>query len=118
MVQEEMNFKGVSYLELWQRLCSVDRNFLCNFGRRYHEEQFSEIMNLDQWFKRKCRLKAFLIWSSDSPFVQRSVNIRAILVEGIMRNNFVKLFEFGRVIQEEMLFKRFLNWSSGGPPVQ
>ena len=35
-----------------------------------------------------------------------------------MRNNSVKLFEFGRVNQEEMLFKRFLNWSSGGPPVR
>ena len=91
MVQEEMLFKGVSYLELWQPLCSVDRNYLCNFGRRYHEEQFCEIiLNLDQWFRRKCRLKVFLIWSSDSPFGQRSVTICAILVEGIMRNNSVK----------------------------
>ena len=39
MVQEEMHFKGVSYLELWQPLCSVDRNFLCNFGSRYHKER-------------------------------------------------------------------------------
>ena len=60
--------------------------------RRYPEEQFCEIMNLDQWFRRKCRLKVFLIWSSDSPFVQRSVTICAIMVEGIMRNNSVKLF--------------------------
>ena len=37
-------------------------------------------------------LKAFLIWSSGSPFVQGSVTICAILVEGIMRNNSVKLF--------------------------
>ena len=35
-----------------------------------------------------------------------------------MRNNFVKLFEFGSVVQEEILFKRFLIWSSGGPPVR
>ena len=56
----------------------VDRNHLCNFGRRYHEEQFCEIiLNLDQWFRRRCRLKVFLIWSSDSPFVQRSVFICA-----------------------------------------
>ena len=26
--------------------------------------------------------------------------------------------EFGPVVQEEMLFKKFLIWSSGGPPVQ
>ena len=62
-------------------------------GRRYHEEQFCEIiLNLDQWFRRKCCLKVFLIWISDSPFVQQSVTISAILVEGIMRNNSVKLF--------------------------
>ena len=34
----------------------------------------------------------FLIWSSDSPFVQLSKTIFAILVEGIMRSNSVKLF--------------------------
>ena len=30
---------------------------LCNFGRRHHEEQFCEIFNLDQWFRRQCHLK-------------------------------------------------------------
>ena len=29
-----------SYLELWQPLCSVELNNLCNFGRVHHEEQF------------------------------------------------------------------------------
>ena len=33
-----------------------------------------------------------------------------------MRNNCVKLFEFGPVVQ--MSFKKILIWSSGGPPVQ
>ena len=50
------------------------------------------ILNLDQWFSRKCCLKAFLIWSSGSPVFQQSVTICAILVEIIMRNNSVKLF--------------------------
>ena len=27
VVQEEMLFKDISYLELWQPLCSMDRNF-------------------------------------------------------------------------------------------
>ena len=27
-------------------------------------------------------------------------------------------FEFGLVVQEEMLFERFLIWGSGGPPVR
>ena len=63
VVQKEMSFKHISYLELWQLLCSADPNHLCIVGRRYHEEQFCEIiLNLDQWFRRKCRLKIFLIW--------------------------------------------------------
>ena len=57
MGQEEMSFKDISYLELWQPLCSVEWNHLCNL----------------------C----------------------------IMRNNSVKFFEFGPVVQEEM-FKESL----------
>ena len=31
---------------------------MCQFGRGYHEEQFCEIiLNLDKWFRRRCRLK-------------------------------------------------------------
>ena len=70
VVQEEMLFKGVCYLDIWQPLCSVDQNYWCNLSRRYHEEQFCEIiLNLNQWFRRKCRLKVFLISSSDRPIV-------------------------------------------------
>ena len=66
---------------------------MCNFGRKHHEKQFCEIiLNLDQWFRRKSSLKIFLIWSSGNPFVWQSRTIYAILVEGIMRNNSVKLF--------------------------
>ena len=43
------------------------------------------------------------------PFLQRSITICAILVEGIMRNNSVRLFEFGSVIQVEMTFKIVLS---------
>ena len=86
-----MSLKDISYLELWQTLCSVVQNHLCNVGRRHHEEQFCGIiLNLDQWFRR-CRFKTFLIWSSGGPFVQQSGTIRAILVK-VMRNNSLKLF--------------------------
>ena len=79
-----MSFKDISL---------VDWNHLCNIERRHREEQSCEIiLNLDQWFRRKCRLKVYLIWSSGSLFVQWSVAICAILVEGIQRNNSVKLF--------------------------
>ena len=64
-----------------------------NFGREYQEDQFCEIiLNLERWFRRRCRLKIFLIWSSDSPFVQWSGTICAIVVDGIIRINSVKLF--------------------------
>ena len=61
-------FKDIFYQELWQPLSSVDWNHLCNIERRHHEEQPCEIiLNLDQWFRTKYRLKVFLIWSSGSP---------------------------------------------------
>ena len=63
------------------------------FSRGYYEEQFCEIiLNFDKWFRRRCLLKIFLIWGSGGPFVQRSRTICASLVEGIKRNNSVKLF--------------------------
>ena len=67
---------------------------MCNFSRGYLEEQFCEIIfNLDQWFRRRCRLKRFLIWSSGGPHVQQSGTIYAILKEGIMGNIHVKIYE-------------------------
>ena len=90
-VQEEMSFKDISYLELWQPFCYAELKHLCNFGREYQEEQFCEIiLILDQCFRRRCVLKIFLIWSSGGPYVQGSRTICAILLEGIMRNNSVK----------------------------
>ena len=56
-------------------------------------KQFCEIiLNLDQWFRGTCCFKLFLIWNSGGPFVQQSRTICEILVEGIKRNNSVKLF--------------------------
>ena len=72
-------------------------NNLCNFGRLYHEEQFCEIiLILNQWYRGKSRFNVVLIWISGSTFVQRSVIICAILLEGIQRNNSVKLFCLGQ----------------------
>ena len=96
VVQEEMSFKDVSYLELLQPICSVDWGHLCNFGRRHEEQSSKIILNLDQWFRMKCRLKVFFIWSSGSPFVQLSVTIFAILES--LRNHSEKYVEFGSVV--------------------
>ena len=58
MVQEEIPFKDISYLELWRPFCLAGQNRLCNFGRGNQEEQLCEIIfNLDQSFRRRCRLK-------------------------------------------------------------
>ena len=55
-------------------------NNLYNVGKGYQEEQFCEIiLNLDQWFRRRCCLKIVL-----------SGALLALLVEVIMRNNSVK----------------------------
>ena len=60
MVQGEMLFKDVSYLDLRQPFCSREQNRMCIFGKGYFEKQFCEIiLNLGQWFRR-CRLKVFL----------------------------------------------------------
>ena len=62
--------ENISYLELWQSLCSAEQKYLCNFGRVHHEEQFCEIiLNLDQWFRRKCRLKTVPFLIRVEPFV-------------------------------------------------
>ena len=56
---EEMLFKAISYLELWQPFCSAEQNHLYNFDRGCYEEQFCEIIfNLGQW--SRCRLTDFL----------------------------------------------------------
>ena len=73
-----MSFKDISYLEVWRPFCSAERNHLCNFSRGYLEEQFCDIIfNLDQWFRRRFRLKDFLcgalaalVFSGAEPFVQ------------------------------------------------
>ena len=58
-----------------------------------NEEQYCEIiLNLDQWFRRICCLKTFLIWSSRGPFVRQSGTICAVLVGDITKNNSVKIF--------------------------
>ena len=50
MVQE-MLFKDITYLEVWQPHFSAVKNHLCNFGRGHHDKHFCEIV---------------LIWTSGS----------------------------------------------------
>ena len=39
VVQVEMSFKGISYLDIWQPFCSAECNHLCNFGRGYYADK-------------------------------------------------------------------------------
>ena len=88
-----MSLKDISYQELWWTFCSAERNHLCNFGKGHYEKQFCEIiLNLDQWSRSRCCLKIFFIWSSGGPFGQQSETVCAILVEGIMREEFCDFF--------------------------
>ena len=60
--QEEMLFKDISYLELWQPLLIVDHNQMCNFGRVHQKEQFCEIiLNFDQWIRRRWKFGSLLL---------------------------------------------------------
>ena len=64
MVQEVL-FKDISYLLIWWPFYLGEQNHLCNSGIGHFERHFCEIiLNLDLWFKRKCCLKLFLIYSS------------------------------------------------------
>ena len=89
VVQEEMSFKDISCLELWQPFSSAERNHLSSFRRGYQEEQFCEII-LNQ---EKMSFKRFLIWSASGPDVRWSKTVYAILVEVIMGNIQVCLFD-------------------------
>ena len=46
MVQMEMLFKGISYLELWQAFVQQSINHLCNFGKGYEEQFCKTILNV------------------------------------------------------------------------
>ena len=48
---EEITFKDISFLELWQPFCSTEKNYL--------KVLRGIILNLSQWF-RTCPLKDFL----------------------------------------------------------
>ena len=69
-------------------------------------KRFCEIiLKLDQWFRRRCLLTIFVIWSSDGPFGLGSRAICSIYVEGIFRTFLWNHFEFGPMVKEERSFK-------------
>ena len=64
---------------------------ISNVDRGHHEEQFCVIaLSLDQWFRRRCRLKAFYLepWR---PLCSVEQNHLCNVLECAMRNNSVNL---------------------------
>ena len=114
----QMSFKDISYLELCQPFCPAKRNHLFNFRRGYYEEQFCEvILNFDKWFRWRCLL--------NSPYLEpwrsfRSEEWNYLCNVGRSQNE-EQFCEFISTLGQwfrRCRFKRFLIWSSGGPPVQ
>ena len=95
-----MQFKDISYLELRWPLCSAEQNHFCNYGRRHHEEQFQLGPVIQEMSFKGISYQDLL-----RPLCSAERNHLCNFEGGIMRNNSVKLFEFGPVVQEEMLFK-------------
>ena len=40
VVEVEILFKDISYLELWVPFCSVEQNHLCTFGKGHYVKLF------------------------------------------------------------------------------
>ena len=68
---EELPFKDISFLDLWQPLCSEERNHLCNFNRGCYGEKFCEII-FKFWpvVQKEISFIRFLIWTSGGSLVQ------------------------------------------------
>ena len=57
-----MSFKDIFIQSSCGPIVLCSKNHFCNFGREHYEEHFCEIiLNLDQWFRRRFRLKILLI---------------------------------------------------------
>ena len=84
----------------------AERNHLCNFGRRFHEEQiFYMIFNLDKW--GRC-LKEFLSRALTALMFGGSEPSMQFWYRAKWGAFMLNYFKFGPVIQEDMLFKESL----------
>ena len=65
----------------------MERKDLSKFGKGSPKEHFCEIiLKSVHWFRRRSCFKHFSIYNPGGHFVQRSVTVCAILVEGHLRN--------------------------------
>ena len=87
-----MLFKDISYVGLWQPLCSAGRNRLCNFVHVIMRNISVKLFSILTSGSGEEEMPLKDISSSGSPFIQWSGTICEILVEGIMRSISVIFF--------------------------
>ena len=58
-VAKEIRFENISNFSSDSHVVQLEAEPSINFGRGQHF--FEIILDLDQWFRRKCRLKVFFI---------------------------------------------------------
>ena len=115
-----MRFLYISYLELWQPLYSAEWNYLCNFGRRHHEEQFFEIIfefgpvvQEEKLFKDISYLE---LWQ---PFCSGERSHLCNFGRGYHEEQFCEIIlNLDQWFRRRCLLKIYLIWSSGGLFVQ
>ena len=90
VVRRRCRFKTFSYLELLQSICSADQNHSCNFGRRYHEEQFCEFIWIGPVVQEEIPFKGISYLDIWQPFCSAECNY---------------LCNFGREYQQEQFCK-------------
>ena len=66
------------------------------------------ILNLQLWFRRKCRLKIFLIYDSGSPFVKQSETICAIVVKDYEKHFCEIIFNLDQCFRRRCRLRMFL----------
>ena len=66
------------------------------------------ILNLQLWFRRKCRLKIFLIYDSGSPFVKQSKTICAIVVKDYEKHFCEIIFDLDQCFRRRCRLRIFL----------
>ena len=114
-IPEEMSFKDISYLELWQPFCSAEQNHLAilveGINRGYQEEHFYEIiLNLNlKWFRRICLFNIFyleLCW----PYCSAKGNHLCNFGRGHYEEQFCEFISnLGQWFRRRCCFKYFLS---------
>ena len=89
------------------------------FGRRHHEEHFCEIiLNLDQWFSRRCFFNDISYLDLWRPICSAEQNHLCNFGKGHYEEQFCEIILNLDKCFRRCHFKIFLIWSSGSPPVR